>query len=72
KAVEACRQRLPPNPARAFVARFEAQGAESDERIAERLGMKLNTFLKNFGRARRFMLECLERRGIRLGGELRA
>jgi len=34
--------------------------------------MKLNTLLQNFGRARRFLLECLERRGIHLGGELGA
>ena len=70
QAVEACRQELPKNPARALVARCEAQGTESDEQIAERIGMKLNTLLKNFGRARRFLLECLERRGIRLSGEL--
>src|SRR5690606_31795857 len=72
RAVEECRQALPRNPARALAARCEAHGLESDEQIAERIGMKLNTLLKNFGRARRFLLECLERRGIRLGGELSA
>lgn len=72
KAVEECRQQLPANPARALLARFEAHGMESDAQIAERIGMKLNTLLQNFGRARRFLLECLERRGIRLGGELGA
>lgn len=72
RAVEECRQRLPANPARALLARCGAMGVESDEQIAGRLGMKLNTLLKNFGRARRFLLECLERRGIHLGEELEA
>lgn len=70
RAVEECRQQLPANPARALLARCDAMGIESDAQIAQRLGMKLNTLLKNFGRARQFLLECLERRGIRLGGEL--
>jgi len=69
RAVQACREQLPENPARALLARLEAHGTESDRQIADRLGMKLNTLLKNFGRARRFMLECLERRGIRLDWE---
>lgn len=72
KAVEECRQQLPSNPARALLARLEARGVDSDEQIAERLGMKRNTLLKNFGRARSFLLECLERRGIRLGVEFGA
>lgn len=72
RAVEECQRELPANPARALLARLEARGLDSDEQIAERLGMKLNTLLQNFGRARRFLLECLERRGIHLGGELGA
>ena len=72
RAVEECRQQLPANPARALLARCEAQGMESDEQIAERIGMKLNTLLKNFGRARHFLRECLARRGIHLTGELGA
>ena len=72
RAIEECRAKLPKNPGRALLARVEAQGTESDAKIAERLGMKLNTLLKNFGRARQFLLECLERRGVHLGGELSA
>lgn len=72
RAVQECQEQLPANPARALLARLEARGADSDEQIAARLGMKLNTLLQNFGRARRFLLECLERRGIQLGGELGA
>jgi len=72
RAVEECRKQLPENPSRALLARVEAQGLESDAQIAERLGMKLNTLLKNFGRARQFLLECLERRGVHLSGELSA
>jgi len=66
RAIEACREQLPAKPASALEARLRAQGAESDESIALRLGMTTNTLLKNFGRARQFLLECLERRGIRL------
>ena len=32
--------------------------------------MKLNTFLKNFGRARQFLLECLRGQGVELGFSL--
>lgn len=72
RAIEACRAELPKNPGRALLARLEAHGMESDAQIAERLGMKLNTLLKNFGRARQLLLECLERRGVHWGGELGA
>ena len=67
RAVEQCREHLPTQPARAFEARLSAQGAESDESLATQLGMRLNTFLKNFGRARQLLVECLSRQGIRLG-----
>jgi len=70
RAIEACREQLPAKPARAFEARLAALGVESDESIALKLGMKPNTLLKNFGRARQFLLECLGRRGIRLSVEL--
>ena len=35
-------------------------------REAAAVGMKLNTFLQNVGRARKLLGECLERRGVRL------
>jgi len=34
--------------------------------LAERLRMRLNTFLQNIVRARRSMEKCLEGRGVRL------
>ena len=36
----------------------------ADVELAELLGMTKNTFLKNFGRARALMAECLERVGV--------
>jgi RNA polymerase sigma-70 factor (ECF subfamily) len=66
RAIEDCRRELPDKPAQALSARLESAGAEPDETLAARLGMRLNTFLQNFTRARRFLAECLERQGIRL------
>jgi DNA-directed RNA polymerase specialized sigma24 family protein len=69
-AIEECRRQLPRQPARALAARLEGGGTERDERLAERLGMRLNTFLQNITRARRFLTECLRRRGLDMAGEL--
>ena len=38
--------------------------------LAERVGMRPNTFLQNITRARRLIAECLRRRGIDLALEL--
>ena len=38
---------------------------------AERLGMRLNTFLQNFTRARKLLADCLERQGVALATEWR-
>jgi RNA polymerase sigma factor (sigma-70 family) len=70
RAIEDCRQRMPEKPARALQARLESSGAEPDEHLAERLGMRRNTFLQNVTRARRFLADCLRRRGIDLAAEL--
>ena len=61
-----CRRRLSRQPARAFDARLEAAGAVADRDLAERLGMKLDTFLRNVSRARSAMAECLRRKGVDL------
>jgi hypothetical protein len=58
---------LPGKPAAALAERLAADGA-SDARLAARLGMTLNTFLQNFGRARRLLAECLGKRGVELPG----
>ncbi|MBN1605916.1 MAG: hypothetical protein JW940_04755, partial [Polyangiaceae bacterium] len=64
RAVADCRDRLPAQPAKVLDARLAAEGAEPDAALANELGMKLNTFLKNFGRARQLLLDCLGRKGI--------
>ncbi len=67
RAVEECREKLPPKPAQALAARIE--GCEPDETLAERLGMRLNTFLQNFTRARKMLGDCLREKGIDLDPE---
>jgi RNA polymerase sigma-70 factor (ECF subfamily) len=64
----ACREKLPAQPARALDARVQSAGAEPDAVLAMRLGMKLNTFLQNFTRARKLLADCLRARGIEIAG----
>jgi RNA polymerase sigma factor (sigma-70 family) len=64
KAIERCRERLPPAPRRVFEARLSAGGGSSDRDLASGLDMQLNTFLKNVGRARTLLVECLARAGV--------
>jgi len=64
KRIEECLEKLPRKPAAALAARIESAGAEPDPRLADRLGMRLNTFLQNITRARRILAECLRRFGI--------
>ena len=66
RAIAECREQLAGPPAKALSARLE--GRASDRALAARLGMKLNTFLKNVGRARKSLASCLRRRGIALEG----
>lgn len=68
--IERCRGKLPKRPAQALAARLEARGGQPDQVLAEGLGMLLNTFLQNFTRARRFLLECLKRHGVDIETEL--
>lgn len=70
RLIQRCRELLPARPRQALEARLEAGGAESDQAIAARLGLKANTFLQNFTRARRALAECLERHGVVLEEEL--
>src|SRR5256885_8621435 len=51
--IDGCRDRLPDQPRAALEARLLAEGGISDVDLATGLGMKLNTFLQNFGRARK-------------------
>jgi len=62
-----CLDKVPGIPAQAIRARIELGHLLSDRGIAVRLQMRTNTLLKNIGRARRFLAQCLEENGVRLG-----
>ena len=64
--VEKNREKLPDKPAHALDARLRSGGSEPDAKLAEELGMKKNTFLQNFTRARQLLVDCLKRKGIAL------
>jgi len=64
RAIEECRDKLPAKPRQALDARLQVGGGRDDGELAESLGMRLNTFLQNFTRARRLLAECLGKRGI--------
>jgi DNA-directed RNA polymerase specialized sigma24 family protein len=64
RAIQQCHAALPAKPREALGARLETGGTEPDHALAVRLGMRLNTFLQNVTRAKRLLLECLERRGF--------
>ena len=71
RVIDECRRLLPGKPAQALAARLAGAGAEPDEDLAARLGMRRNTFLQNFTRARKLLAECLEKRKVDLDAELR-
>jgi RNA polymerase sigma-70 factor (ECF subfamily) len=71
KVIATCRERLPEKPALALAARLDSGGGEPDEPLAERLGMRLNTFLQNFTRARKMLADCLREHGVELHWEPR-
>lgn len=64
--IHRCKEALPARPAAALEARLDDGGARPDAALAASLDMTLNTFLQNFGRARRALLECLEKLGVRV------
>jgi DNA-directed RNA polymerase specialized sigma24 family protein len=66
QAIHDCVEKLPTQPKLAIKARME-EGPGPDRDIAASIRMKVNTFLQNVVRARRFIRQCLEQRGIRLG-----
>jgi RNA polymerase sigma-70 factor (ECF subfamily) len=72
QAIEACRDKLPAKPRQALDARLESNGGHDDDELATKLGMKLNTFLQNFTRARQLLAECLKKNGVVLDQELGA
>ncbi len=68
--IEKCHEKLPPKPKQALGARLAEGAALPDATLAERLGMEKNTFLQNITRARKLLLECLEKNGVDLALEL--
>jgi RNA polymerase sigma-70 factor (ECF subfamily) len=70
RVIAQCRELLPGKPAEALAARLEGGGVEPDETLAERLGMRINTFRQNFTRARKLLAECLSKRKVDLDAEL--
>lgn len=64
QAIADCRDKLPTKPRMVLDARLEAAGGRDDAELAGGLGMRLNTFLQNFTRARQLLAECLGKRGI--------
>jgi DNA-directed RNA polymerase specialized sigma24 family protein len=69
EVIARCRQDLPEKPALALGARLRDGASAPDRDLAQALGMKLNTFLQNFSRARRLLAECLRRAGVDLESE---
>jgi RNA polymerase sigma-70 factor (ECF subfamily) len=59
-----CLGELPNQPAAALRARLDADGGEPDLALAEKLGMRVNTFFQNIARARKLLLDCLTRAGV--------
>jgi RNA polymerase sigma-70 factor (ECF subfamily) len=71
QAIGDCRDKLPAKPRQALDARLANAGGTDDTDIAESLGMKLNTFLQNFTRARQLLADCLRKKGVDIAQELR-
>ncbi len=68
-AIHECHGKLPDQPKKALDARIAIAGKDDTE-LAESVGMRLNTFLQNFARARKLLAECLARAGIVVDQEL--
>jgi RNA polymerase sigma factor (sigma-70 family) len=59
-----CHERLPEKPRQVISIRLASEGGRSDDELASLVGMRVNTFLQNFTRARRMLAECLKKHGI--------
>jgi DNA-directed RNA polymerase specialized sigma24 family protein len=72
RAIGECRDKLPARPRQALDARLASAGGQADDDLAAGLGMRLNTFLQNFTRARQLLADCLARRGVTVALEIGA
>ena len=70
RAIGQCRDKLPAKPRQALDARLASAGGKADDDLAAALGMRLNTFLQNFTRARQLLADCLTRLGVTITLEL--
>lgn len=70
RAIAECYERLPDRPKQALDARLKSEGRSGDDDLAASLSMRLNTFLQNFGRARKLLAECLRKHGVVVEEEL--
>ncbi len=68
RTIAECRDKLPPKPRQVLDARIAAAGGREDADLAADLGMRINTFLQNFTRARKLLAECLGKAGIVIEG----
>lgn len=59
-----CFELLPEKPRSVLTARLSSRGGAEDLELATTLGMRLNTFLQNFGRARKLLGDCLRKNGV--------
>jgi len=72
RAIIECRDKLPAKPREAFDARLASAGGKDDDDLAQAIGMRLNTFLQNFTRARKLLADCLKKAGVSVDAELGA
>jgi RNA polymerase sigma-70 factor (ECF subfamily) len=70
RAIVECTDKLPSKPRQALDARLGNAGRQDDTDLASSIGMRLNTFLQNFTRARQLIADCLRKRGIVVDEEL--
>ncbi len=68
RVLQRCLERLPGTARKALEAR---RTGRPDRESAEKLTMRINTFLQNVTRGRRALAECLERNGVRVQEYLR-
>jgi DNA-directed RNA polymerase specialized sigma24 family protein len=64
RVITDCRDKLPPKPRQVLDTRLANAGGNDDFELASGLGMRLNTFLQNFTRARQLLADCLRKHGI--------
>ncbi len=71
RVIVLCIEKLAGPTRAALDARLESGGTEPDAMLAERVGMRPNTFLQNVTRGRKLIADCLEQNGVTLSGSPR-